>query len=293
MTIYVLSNRTPVDIAKPEVFNADTAMLAIFGTYNQKQQGVLLPEENTVQWDMKQADTLVRPLLVASYTEAGKQKGVLAMQRQQLLEGAAINSHATSAMISVYIFAYDGKQWIFEKGKKEVTEAGAFGEAPGGRLIRLGQDKYGLLFSGGDVHQGYTNDYAFIISLSDAKPLKVLELNMGESNSGTCTDVVEEQEGMMQACWENTGKISFLQNAAEPYYVIKLTTIGNNLPENGSRPANKKQDEYFVHTAGAYKASKEQRLKAAKTVPDEVVYKAGDTQTQTDSIPNLERRKLK
>ncbi|MFZ6746566.1 hypothetical protein ACO0LC_25310 [Undibacterium sp. JH2W] len=287
---YFLFNRTPADAAKPEVFNADTAMLAIFGAYNQKQQGVLLPEKNTMQWDIKQADTLATPLLVATYTEAGKNKGVLVIQRQQILDGVVEVSHATSAMISVYVFTYDGKQWVFEKGKKEVTAAGAHGEAPGGSLIRLGQDKYGLLFEGGDVHQGYTNDYAFIISLSDVKLLKVLDLSMGESNSGTCTDVVEEQEGMMQACWESASKLSFLQNGTDEYFTLKLSTTSNKPDEDSGKLAGKKQDEYFVHTASGYKPSKNQGQKTARPVPEAVVRQAGETQKLAVSIPNMQRK---
>ncbi|PXX40364.1 hypothetical protein [Undibacterium pigrum] len=289
-TAYFLFGRTPVDHAKPEVFNADTAMLAIFGTYNDKQQGVLLPEKNTAQWNMKEADTLATALLVATYTEAGKKKAVLAIQRQQILDGVVEQSHATGAMISVYIFAYNGKQWVFEKGKKEVVESGAHGEAPGGSLIRLGQDKYGLLFAGGDVHQGFTNDYAFIISLSEPKPVKLLDLSMGESNSGTCTDVVEEQEGMMQACWESVSKLSFLQNGTDEYYALKLSTTSNKPADGSKQVLEKKWDEYFVRTATGYKASKAQSLKAAKPVADDVVNNAGETQKQTKSVPNMQRQ---
>ena len=289
LTAYVLFGRAPVDHAKPEVFNTDTAMLAIFGVYNGRQQGVLLPEKNTAQWNMKEADTLATALLVATYAEAGKQKGVLAIQRQQILDGVVEQSHATGAMISVYIFAYNGKQWIFEKGKKEVVESGAHGEAPGGSLIRLGKDKYGLLFNGGDVHQGYTNDYAFIISLSGPKPVKVLNLSMGESNSGTCSDVVEEQEGMTHACWESVSKLSFLQNGSDEYYTLKLSTASNKPGDGSKQPVDKKWDEYFVHTANGYKASKVQGLKTAKLVADEFINNAGDTQKQTKSVPNMQR----
>jgi hypothetical protein len=293
LTAYVLFGRAPVDPARPEVFNANTAMLAIFGTYNDKQQGVLLPEKNTAQWNVKEADTLATALLVATYTEAGKHKGVLAIQRQQILDGVVEQSHATSAMISVYVFAYNGKQWIFEKGKKEVVESGAYGEAPGGSLMRLGKDKYGLLFKGGDVHQGYTNDYAFLISLSEVKPIKMLDLDMGESNSGTCSDDEEEQEGMMQACWESTGKLSFLQNATDDYYVLKLSTTSNKQQAEGNKSIVKTQEEFFVHAATGYKASKAQGLKAATVVPDDLVFNVGETQKLSSSLATVPRSELK
>ncbi|MFZ6734385.1 hypothetical protein ACO0LG_20815 [Undibacterium sp. Ji42W] len=138
LAAFFLFGREPVDPAKPQVFNADTAMLAIFGTYNEKQHGVLLPEKNTASWDMGQADILATVLLVDIYTEAGKKKAVLVVQRQQILGGVVEESHATAPVISVYVFAYNGKQWLFEKGKKEVAAYGANGMAPMASLIRLG-----------------------------------------------------------------------------------------------------------------------------------------------------------
>lgn len=94
------------------------------------------------------------------------------MQRQAVADGTIDESHVAGAGISVYVFVYNGKEWMYEHGKKLVkeaaSEAGAYGHAPDGRLIKLGPDKYGLLFEGGDMHQGYTNDYAFIISISES-----------------------------------------------------------------------------------------------------------------------------
>ncbi|MFZ6677341.1 hypothetical protein [Undibacterium sp. Tian12W] len=284
LSAFFLFGREPVDPAKPQVFNADTAMLAIFGTYNEKQHGVLLPEKNTASWDIGQADTLATALLADTYTEAGKKKAVLVVQRQQVLGGVVEESHATAPVVSVYVFAYNGKQWLFEKGKKEVAAYGANGMAPMASLIRLGQDKFGLLFEGGDMHQGYTNDYAFIVSLSDVKPVIALELNMGESNNGACTDDVEEQGPLMQACWENTGKLSFLQNATDEYYTVKLSTTGNK-PEGDKPPsAARQQDTYFVHTATTYKASKDQRLKKASPVAEELVKNAGEMKKQKPPV---------
>ncbi|MFZ6734386.1 hypothetical protein ACO0LG_20820 [Undibacterium sp. Ji42W] len=130
------------------------------------------------------------------------------------------------------------------------------------------------------MHQGYTNDYAFIVSLSDAKPVIALELNMGESNNGACTDDVEEQGPLMQACWENTGKLSFLQNAADAYYTVKLSTTGNK-PEGDKPPSTtRQQDTYFVHTASTYKASKDQRLKNASPVTEDLIKNAGEMKKQ-------------
>lgn len=284
LSAFFLFGREPVDPAKPEVFNADTAMLAIFGTYNEKHHGVLLPEKNTTAWEMGQADTLATALLVDTYTETGKKKAVLVVQRQQILDGAVEESHATAPLVSVYIFAFNGKQWVFEKGKKEVAAYGANGVAPMASLIRLGQDKFGLLFEGGDMHQGYTNDYAFIVSLSDAKPVIALELNMGESNNGACTDDVEEQGPLMQACWENTGKLSFLQNGADEYYIVRLSTTGNK-PEGEKPPsAARQQDTYFVHTNTTYKVSKDQGLKSAIPVAEDVVRNAGEMKKQKNPV---------
>src|SRR5262249_51743534 len=119
--------------ARPAVFNSHTAMLAVYGEYSEQHKGTLIPIKYTGTWEMKNANVLATPIVTAIYREHGVRKGVIAIQRQAIFDGEIVESHAAMAEISVYVFTYNGKEWVFEKGKQKVTEAGTNGNAPDGR----------------------------------------------------------------------------------------------------------------------------------------------------------------
>src|SRR5262249_8859084 len=151
------------------------------------------------------------PLVVSTYRENGEDKAVLAAQLQALQDGRAGGAHAEGADVSVYVFHRVGGEWGFEKGKKAVTNIGAYGEAPGGQLVLLGPERHGLLFQGGDMHQGYGNSYAVLLSLSEPRPEEMLSLDMGGDDSGSCSDDPKEREGesTLHPCWRHEVSLHF------------------------------------------------------------------------------------
>ncbi len=263
--------------ARPTVFNRDTAMLAVYGEYNEQHKGTLGPVQYTNSWDMKNASVLATPIMAATYTEGGIRKGVIAIQRQTILNGEVVDSHATAAGISVYVFAFNGKEYVFEKGKQTVTEAGAHGSAPGGTLIKIGRDKYGLLFEGGDIHQGFTNDYTFIISLSTPTPAVVVELETGESYND----------------WVWEGKIEFIEDTTKDHFVLKVTSQGTKqeINEDKSRPLNKV--EYYVYDNGKYQPITDKKYATYKTVALKEIYPAGDIDRKGMTILTVPRKLLR
>lgn len=230
---FVLATQARADdctkLAKPSVFNGVTAMRAIFCYYNAKHGGTLLPRVYTAGWKERDAQMLATPLVVATYEEGGKRKGVLAVQRQMIdvETGTPDTTHAEQPVISVYVFGYNGTQWVYEKGKKDVTEAGTFGVAPEGRLVRLGRDKHGLWFDGSDTDQGNNGEYAFIIDLSTPRPAVSSTFDTGQDNSGTCSDDPKEWDGVINgACWVYQATPAFIDVPGAAYYMLRLTYKG-------------------------------------------------------------------
>lgn len=275
--------------ARPTVFNRDTAMLAIYGEYNQQHKGTLIPVRYTSSWDMKNAGVLATAIVAATYTENAAQKGVIAIQRQKIFDGEVVDSHAAEAEISVYIFAYNGKEWVFEKGQQRVTKAGAHGSAPDGRLIRIGRDQYGLLFEGGDIHQGITNDYAFIISLGEAVPAVVIDLETGGSGD---VNLFGSNEGQSDKGWEWEAKIEFVENGPNDYFVLKLTSKGT---EEGNDDKIRRVDrtDYFVYVDDKYRLSTDKKYAAWKTVDSKVIYGAGQSEEREPTMPTIPRKRLR
>lgn len=254
-TYVKMFKQAPENTATPSNFNADSAMLAIFGVYNFQNKGVLIPEENTKLWKIKESNELVTTILARTYSEGGVRKGVIAMQRQALSNGEVIDSHGEEATISIYIFRFDGKKWIFEKGKRAVTSAGSYGNAPEGKLIRMGNDKFGLLFEGGFSGQGHLINYAFLIPLSEPKLFDALDLDMGEDNHGTCSDDPKERDDTIEQCWERKSKLVFLKHIGSPYYALKVTTLSSSSDEDEEQTMHS-ADEFYIYTPAGYKQTK-------------------------------------
>jgi hypothetical protein len=186
-------------IAELTKFDKETVMHTIFGAYNKKKGGSLLPKELTPQWDEDGAETVATPLLVTTYEEGGETRGVILVQT---LKGK-ITGRVQPANISIYLFKKKGDKWVFDKRREDVNEFGSAGTAPGdGRLIRLGDDKYGVLFEGAYGGQGYMSMYSAIIGLSDGTPTSQT-FSTGENNSGACSSDHREQEELgLEECWE-------------------------------------------------------------------------------------------
>jgi len=242
------------NLTQPTVFNTSTAMLAIFGAYNSKEKGTLLPTTFTNSWNLKKADTFASPLLVKTYTESGANKGVLVAQRKNISDGVVEGCHACAPEISVYVFNFIDGKWIFEKGKKSVAQVGANGNAPTASLINIGDQKFGVLFEGGDIHQGYTSDYAFITPISDKTIVADAPLfDMGQSNAGACSEDAKEQaDYKLEPCWKYSGKINFI-NINEPYYAINLQYVGDVDHQKSDIPLINNADHYEKASMGNYR----------------------------------------
>ena len=206
-------------------------MAAVFCEYDRAKGGTLLPIALTKTWDTKSAEYLLTPMLAATYVEGGVEKGVLVVQRQIIVESEVATSHATTAVVSVYVFRHAGARWQFEKGTKEALDAGHNGLAPSAELIRLGDDRFGLWFEGGDIHQGYTYASAYLVTLSTARIAQAGDFDLGQGNSGTCSNDPKERVDGIHACWEYESTRQFVRVSGNPYYTIRIAYKGTENPD--------------------------------------------------------------
>lgn len=285
------------ELATPTEFTADSAMEAVFCQYDRSRKATLLPLEHTRTWNSKQAEIVATPLLTATYRENGERKGVIAVQRQQLNEnGEPVMSHATGAIIWVYLFRHDGSRWVFEKGKKEALYAGAHGHAPGGRLMRLGPGKHGLWFKGGDVHQGYTEDYAFVVPLSEANILPAGPyFDTGKSNAGACSEDEQERQGLgLRECWSYEGQPELIERENSDYYILRIRYQGTGPDDKDwEKIVSKDRAVCYEKSTDKYLASSDTKCADYKAVDEDKVFDADDTGEGTQPIPSMPRKLLK
>jgi hypothetical protein len=217
------------DLAHPARFDTATAMLAVHGAYDAQRPGTLLPAGLTAGWQLAQATALATPMLALTYDEDGQRLAVLVEQRQQVQQGEVAFAHAEGATVAVHVFRFDGKVWSLARTNADVITTGAHGQAPPVRLVQTGDQRHGLLFEGSDVHQGYTNGYAFLVGLSEPAIELMFSTETEESNGGACSDDAQERQesdGLIKPCWGHEARIDFLRHAGAAYYSLRLTDSG-------------------------------------------------------------------
>lgn len=274
------------ELARPTEFDAAAAMRALYCKYNPLQKGTLIPVALTPAWEIADAQVLATPLFAAIYREGETLRGVVAIQRQQLEDGAPVETHATVADISVHVFRFDGAHWLFEKGARAAASAGAHGYAPGARLVRIGEDAYGLLFEGGDIHQGYTEDYAFLVPLSDARVREIGPIfDTGQSNRGACSPKPRDGLG---PCWEYEGRFQVVRRPSATYDLLRIAYEGT---DDTGNPKN--EAVCYQRDGDAYVRAQVADCAALPARTDAEVFGAGWELLREQPIPSIPRKLLR
>jgi hypothetical protein len=231
------------DLATPVIFDEHTAMQAVICEYNRDMGGTLLPPEHTAAWNLARAETLATPMLAATYRERGTRKGVLVVQRQMLYEGEPAWGHAQTAVVSVYVFSLTGKRWTIERHAEET-------------LVMTGPDRFGLWFVGGDMGQGYTFDYAYLVPLSDGPIAEAGRFELGASNSGACSDDPKERDTSIHACWSWETTAEFVRVPGRANDLLRLTAKGNESADQNDvdRITAKTDVVCYARSGGTYAA---------------------------------------
>ena len=248
-------------------------MLAVFCAYDSERAGTLLPVELTDNWKMDEAETIASPIIAMTYREGAIEKAVLAVQLQDVFEGEVSISHAQTALISIYVFERRGGRWVIEKRAEEAFDEGHNGDAPGVQLVKLGPERFGLWFSIGDVHQGYSSSSAMIVTLSETRIREVVRLNLGEDNAGTCSDDPKERVDGIHTCWSYEGTPAFIPITGADYYTLRVTYAGTEAVAPLSNRIRKRNSAVcLTKSAGEYNETTDPKCSAYKPLPDREVF---------------------
>jgi hypothetical protein len=262
------------DLATPVIFDEHTAMQAVICEYNRDMGGTLLPPEHTAAWNLARAETLATPMLAATYRERGTRKGVLVVQRQMLYEGEPAWGHAQTAVVSVYVFSLTGKRWTIERHAEET-------------LVTTGPDRFGLWFVGGDMGQGYTFDYAYLVPLSDGPIAEAGRFELGASNSGACSDDPKERDTSIHACWSWETTAEFVRVPGRANDLLRLTAKGNESADQNDvdRITAKTDVVCYARSGGTYAAVNDPTCGGYRGVARADSFDVGETPTGAKPQP--------
>jgi hypothetical protein len=173
--------------------------------------------------------------------------------------------------------------------------AGAHGWAPAGRLARLGDDKFGLWFEGGDIHQGYTNDYAIALALSESAIVELGTFDTGQTNMGTCSNDPERQKESVheRPCWGYEGHAELVRLEGQSYYLLRVRYRGTQELEWGGKIVPNNRAVHYGITDDKYREVADRRHAEATALPDADVFNVAETEEGEQPIPTIPRKRLK
>ena len=126
---------------------------------------------------------------------------------------------------------------------------GSWGSAPEGKLIKIGPERYGVVFQPGYTGQGITSESAVVIAETTENVREVLVVDeYSADNGGTCG------EGLA-TCYSFSSKLEFVAGSNPEFYDARITTTGTKEDKDGNvRRANAVKKYTFAN--GKYVSSK-------------------------------------
>ncbi len=177
------------------------------------------------------------PNLAQSFVQGGVQRFILTTETVP----ARYDCHACAPLIGAATFSQQGDGWQLDAVTKAISTMGSFGSGPKGKLIKIGADRYGVVFHDGGMNQGISGEAVVIIAEVGESLREILTISeYGGDNSGACGEE-------LAACWKYSSKMDFEPGPNPDYYDIKVTTSGTREDDNGNvRQANALKKYTFV-----------------------------------------------
>jgi len=135
--------------------------------------------------------------------------------------------HVCGIIIGGAVFSKVNNGWRLDALNKDITGLGAWGRGPGGELVKIGSNKYGVLFRSGDAHQGFTSEAVTIIGDvgNSIKELVTITDTAGGNGGVGHPDVPE---------FEYNSVIEFVPGNDTNYFDLSVTKSGTKMSENNT-----------------------------------------------------------
>jgi hypothetical protein len=232
----------PADVPTKKFFTGDfdtgKALELIYGSYDsqKKYSKWKITKEDIQRLPSEDPSTGIQPGTVytaANFAKPFTQAGVARFFVITETVPARYDCHACAPIIGGATFSKQGDAWQLDTLTKEVSTMGSWGSAPEGKLIKIGAERYGVVFQPGYTGQGITSESAVVIAETTENVHEVLVVDeYSADNSGTCG------EGLA-TCYSFSSKLEFVAGANPEFYDARITTTGTKEDKDGNvRRAN-------------------------------------------------------
>lgn len=178
--------------------------------------------ESSSWYSIEPTTATVKVLLVVPFQQEQVDKYILLTEATY----SEIPCHYCLAIIGGAIFSRNGDAWQMEVGQKYITGLGAWESAPRGELIRIGPDRYGILFRDKDGMQGIIMQRVVLVTVIEKNFLVILNADTDGDNLGACRTI----EG--GKCWQYSSKTEFIPGKNPSYYDFRITINGTKAADN-------------------------------------------------------------
>lgn len=204
-----------------------TLMRVLFGSTVRADDGYAIAELADPDNAGKRARFLVEPELAGSLP--GGEALLVTNAEQVDDDGNSTSGHASSGLLSVFVFERKNGQWQVRERFENIATLGSDGHFGDARWVDLGQGRTGLAVDHGGMWQGYSITY---LALLDVTAGRVRVLTTGiktqSSNEGAC-----EEPG---PCWSVEAAVRYVAVPQPSAYPDIELTFSGRLPPDQPPP---------------------------------------------------------
>lgn len=231
-------------------FDAAKALRAVYGTYN--------AEQKRAQWKPTKEElnrfsfyNNIQTLYSRAYfTKPFQQNGVERYFVITRTAPAKADCEDCVPVLGGAVFTKNGEEWALDAQSKMITRTGSHGELSAGRLVKLGANKYGVLFHWKAISEGVAEEGDMLITETKSGLKEVFSMITGGDNKKHCDEIgAYADEG---ACWAYRSKLEFVPNASSSFYDLRISSEGTKqVEDNDIIPV--RETKRFVYSETGYR----------------------------------------
>lgn len=158
--------------------------------------------------------------------------------------------HACAPTLGVAEFSHEDNAWIVKNLKKDMNELGAWGHLPEANLVKIGKDRFGILFHDGYTNQGITSGNEVLVGVADEQFKILASFSTEYSNEGFFPAGLQDP-----GAYAYESQMSFVNGKNNDYYDIAILTSGTR-PVTGNPEDDAisgfQETRKFVYNNGRY-----------------------------------------
>jgi hypothetical protein len=151
------------------------------------------------------------------------------------------------------VFTKVGDEWQLDTQNRAITRTGMHGELSGGRAVKIGADKYGVLFHWKAASMGITEEGDLLLAETKNGLKEVFSMVTGGNNKIHC-----HEKGMYEddpSCWAYSSKLEFVPAANASYYELKVSMQGTKQVEDNN-VIKVRETKRFAYSDNGYRPAR-------------------------------------